>query len=119
MYSVKPDKVKLIPNKWFGYYSKIGIDLKKVTKDNNYYWDRVVLKYLDKYNTSFFRREDIWDVDWVKIARNYNYKEPQSFKDPRNLLNKIILLWLKKTQYNYNNIFIRVIDKIIINVLRF
>ncbi len=113
MYSVKKSELKKIPGEWFDYYKESGIDLAVVNKQEYYYWDKEVLEYFNKYGTQFFKREDIWDINWEVAAREYGYKDTNKYKDPRNFFLKIVHFWLRKTQYNLMNIFVRVIDKIL------
>jgi hypothetical protein len=113
MYSVKKSELKKIPGEWFGYYKESGIDLAIVNKQKYYYWDKEVLEYFNKYGTQFFKREDIWDINWEVAAREYGYKDTNKYRDPRNFFLKIVHFWLRKTQYNLMNIFVRVIDKIL------
>jgi hypothetical protein len=119
MYSVKKDEIKIIPEDWFESYRKLGIDIKTVKKDNFYYWDKVVLGYFEKYRVKFFAKEAIWHVNWVETAKRYGYIDVERFKDSRNLYQKFVHYWLKKTQYNYTNFFVKVIDKILIRFLKF
>jgi len=113
MYSVKKSELKKIPGEWFDYYKESGIDLAIVNKQEYYYWDKEVLEYFNKYGTQFFKREDIWDINWEVAARAYGCKDTNKYKDPRNFFLKIVHFWLRKTQYNHMNIFVRVIDKIL------
>ncbi len=113
MYAVKKSELKKIPDEWFDYYKELGIDLTIVNKQKYYYWDKVVLEYFNKYGTQFFKREDIWYINWEVTAREYGYKDTNKYKDPRNFFLKIVHFWLRKTQYNHGNFFVRVIDKIL------
>jgi len=113
MYAVKKNELKEIPDEWFDYYRKYGFDLSIVNKKKYYYWDKEVLEYFDKYGTHLFKREDIWDINWEAAAKENGYKVTDKYKDPRNLFLKIFHLWLRKTQYNHTNIFVRAIDKIL------
>jgi len=111
MHSIKKEDIKVIPEIWFSEYLKRGIDIKNITKEIKYYWDEEVIGYFNKYGTSFFKKEYIWDIDWNKKAREYGYNI--NFGDPRNLLQKIIHSWLKKTQMDSRKLYVRVIDKLL------
>ncbi|MCL4378623.1 MAG: glycosyltransferase family 2 protein [Actinobacteria bacterium] len=111
MYSVRKNEMNTIPAEWVSQYSELGIDIKKVNKDKFYYWDKIVLGYIDKYGAGFFAKDAIWDINWVRIAEMYGFKDSEKFRDPRNFLHKTVHWWLKKTQRNHTNIFVRVIDK--------
>jgi len=116
MYSVKKDELKRIPENWFSYYLKLGIDLNSVNKEKNYYWDKIVLDYIKRYGRNFFSKESIWDIDWVQKAKEYEYKDLDEFKDPRNIFQKLLHWYLKKTQYYQFFLFIRVIDRLLIKL---
>ncbi|MBM3706994.1 MAG: glycosyltransferase family 2 protein [Actinobacteria bacterium] len=118
MYAVKNSELKKIPGEWFDYYKKSGIDLAVVNKYKYYYWDKLVLDYFNKYGTHFFKREDIWYINWETKARDYGYKDTNKYKDPRNFFLKIVHFWLRRTQYNHKNIFIRAVDKILVKFFR-
>lgn len=113
MYSIKKDEIKKIPNEWFEEYEKLGINLKEIKKETNYYWDKIVLEYFKKYGTIFFSKEAIWDIDWVLTAKMNGFENPDIFKDPRSKFQKLIHSWLKKTQLNYGRLDIRIISKIL------
>ena len=113
MYSIKKNDIHLVPGEWFEGYYKSGINSIEIKKDKIYYWDKIVLDYLFRYGTQIFKLIDIWDINWVKLAEKYGFSNPESFKDPRNIFNKIVLFWLRKTQYNHNNFFVKAGDKIL------
>lgn len=121
MYSIRKSELKELPVRWLDYYKEYGINLKEVIKDNIYYWDKVVLDYLLKYNSKFFAKESIWDIDWSMLAKglNFKYGNKSDFKDPRTLFQKLVHKWLKKTQKNYPSFYVRFIDKILINLFKF
>jgi len=113
MYAIKKNEVKIIPDEWFDYYRQIGIDLKILNTQKYYYWEKLVLNFFDQYGTKFFIKEDIWSIDWKAAAKDHGFEDFEKYKDPRNLFLKIVHFWLKKTQYNHTNIFVRAIDKIL------
>ena len=117
MYSVKKDELRIIPENWFSYYLKLGINLRLVNKEDNYYWDNIVLNYIKKYGAIFFSKESIWNIDWVEKAKECGYKYFNNFKDPRNIFQKLSHWYLKKTQYYQDRVFIRGVDKILVDLL--
>ena len=63
--------------KWLDDY--IGIE----DSIESYYWyDEEILNFFDQYGTAKFRKLNIWDIDWNKIAhllgRTGNYNDPRS-----------------------------------------
>jgi len=113
MYSIKKDEIIKIPEEWFEEYKKLGINIKEIKKESNYYWDKIVLEYFEKYGALFFSKEAIWDIDWVISAKINGFENPESFKDPRSKFQKLIHTWLKRTQLNYGRLDIRIISKIL------
>ncbi|MCL6087390.1 MAG: glycosyltransferase family 2 protein [Actinobacteria bacterium] len=121
MYSIKKHDMYKIPEEWFENYYRFGIDIKTIIKDDFYYWDKKVLNYLDEFEAKFFSKEAIWDFNWQKISKDWNYSEEQSYKfrDPRNIFQKMVHFWLKKTQLDHLSFLVRLIDKILINIFKF
>ncbi len=113
MYSVGKTDLNAIPDNWFNDYLKLGIDLKYIKKDNNYYWDRIVLDYFNKYGVNLFSKEYLWDVSWVDKALFYGCGSTEKYRDPRKALQKTIHFWLKKTQPFYKKLFVRAVDKLL------
>jgi hypothetical protein len=120
MYSIKKQDLKELPNTWLDYYCSFGVNLKEVTKEKSYYWDKTVLGYFIQYGANFFAKEAIWDVNWNEIAKNFAYRNNKNdFRDPRTLFQKMVHYWLKKTQINYTFLPVRIIDKILAEFLKF
>jgi len=118
MYSVKKNELKKIPENWFSYYLKLGINLRLINKEYNYYWDNIVLNYIKEYGANLFSKESIWNIDWVEKAKECGYKNFNNFKDPRSIFQKLLYWYLKKTQYYQDCLFIRAIDKMLIKLFR-
>ena len=113
MHSVKDEDIKVMPDNWMQHYLNMNIDLKKINKTENYYWDKQVLDYIESFSAGFFSKIAIWDVAWDKKAKHYKLNNPERFKDPRTKSEKNIHNWLKKTQKNFSNITVRIISKIL------
>ena len=113
MYSISQGEMHDIPDSWFEEYKKIGINIDTINKDSEYYWDKTVLDYFETYGTVFFKKEAIWDINWVEKANYYKYKNPEQFEDPRNRLQKFIHEWLKKTQAYYKKLSVRIVSKLL------
>jgi len=118
MYSINKRQLKKIPSDWLDHYEKLGIDLKLFKKEKNYYWDKIVLEYIEKYGNQKFVGEAIWDIDWTKKANQYNFSNINKFKDPRGIIQKTVQFYLKKTQYHHKRVSIRAIDKMLIKIFR-
>lgn len=113
MYSINLDEMHDIPDFWFKKYKKMGINIDVINKDSEYYWDKTVLDYFNTYGTEFFKKEAIWDINWVEKANYYKYKNPNKFKDPRSRFQKFIHEWLKKTQADYSKLSVRIVSKLL------
>ena len=107
MYGIKNSEIRPIPEEWIKDYRKLGIDILDIPKHESYWWDAEVLKYLNEYGSITFRKEDIWDIDWVSRAKLSGYSNFDNFKDPRNVFEKMVHRCLKKTQKYSRTIFIR------------
>ena len=119
MYAVQADDLHNIPDWWFEGYSRQGIDMTSILKDRPYHWDKDLIEYLREYGTKFFARDQIWDINWEKIAREYGYsaEEAAHFKDPRNLIQKTIHRWLQRTQSHSKALIVRKVDWLIDRLL--
>ena len=113
MYSISQDEMHDIPDFWFKEYKKMGINIDVINKDSEYYCDKTVLDYFNTYGTEFFKKEAIWDINWVEKANYYKYKNSEKFRDPRGKFQKHIHVWLKKTQADYNKLSVRIVSKLL------
>ena len=119
MYAIKKNELNPVPDEWFSYYLQNGIDLKDIKIESDYYWDRQVLDYFKKYGTAFFKRIDLWYINWKEVALKYGYTDLEDFRYPQNIMDRLVLFWLKKTQYNHKNILVRIIDKILVKIFKY
>lgn len=111
MYSIPSKKIKKLQPEWFSGYEQQDIDMFSVNRQEFYRWDKEVLAYFHKYGTSKFRREAIWDVNWLEIARKIDDKSSLTgISDPRNNNEKYIHKWLKKTQPHASNPIVKLIQ---------
>lgn len=99
---INSTRVKPLPDEWVdGYGSDIGL------LDNEpmpyYRWDGEMLKFFDEHGTDKFRRLNVWQVDWDKMYERIHGTPPhRSYKDPRSILEKLVHLWLRRTQKYYS-----------------
>ncbi len=112
MDSSKGKDYKSMPEEWFKQYDKLGIKLGYVV-EKEYRWDREMLDFIQKYGAQYFRRIDIWSIDWKELARRKGIDQLDQYSDPRNYFDKLLLKYLKSTQKHYPNFIILVIDKIL------
>ena len=111
MYSIKKNNLKPIPHEWFEKYKNANINYNDIIINDFYYWDYEVINLLNKYGLKFFSRIDIWNINWVKIAKKSPNNKLISFNDPRTKFEKILMSYLEKTQPLMNNIFFKIIDR--------
>jgi hypothetical protein len=106
--------IRPVLEEWFVGYEKQGIDMRNIKRENEFWYDKEILEWFDKYQTKHFRREAIWDVDWPGIAEKFGVDgNPRRFRDPRNGLERLMHRWLKMTQRTYGKRHIRTLEKIL------
>ncbi|MCR4828067.1 MAG: glycosyltransferase family 2 protein [Bacteroidales bacterium] len=99
------DRLSVIPQKWIEQYNEKGIDILKTYFEDNYWYDDEVKTLFDKYGIKHFKKLDIWRDE---------FKD----KDPRDIIDKAVHLWLRKTQPHYFTK-VRKIDNIIRRILNY
>jgi hypothetical protein len=81
--------------RWLEHYGRLGIDMRSTRVDGQYRWDAEVLDMLREHGTRRFRKVDIWDVDWNALSSaNGAFR----VHDPRSLVDKLALRWLRWAQ---------------------
>ena len=104
MYAIDKSELNVLPNKWFDFYEKNGINMRSINKEKIYHWDKQVENYFEKQGTKTFALIDIWQ------------NSSDKFPDPRNLIQKLLHHYLRWSQIYYYrkstiNTIIRAIDK--------
>ncbi|MBI3901599.1 MAG: glycosyltransferase family 2 protein [Nitrosomonadales bacterium] len=115
MYAVKDSELLEVKGAWFDYYLTENIDIKNIKKEEAYWWDREVLKYFHRYGTRRFRKLDIWNVDWQRLADHFRMDGIGTINDPRSTLDKLIQTWLKSGAYNKPALLNRLFLKLLID----
>jgi hypothetical protein len=113
MYEVKDSELQAVRHEWFDYYLTENIAIKDIKKEGIYWWDRQVLEYFQRYGTKVFRKLDIWDTDWKRVADHFGIDGIAAIKDPRSLLDKKIHAWLKSGTYMTPDLFNRIVRKLL------
>lgn len=68
-----------IPEKWFNFYLEQGIDLKKITICDTYYWDDDVENFIQNYGLNYFKyvglpgEEESFGTRYLSKTQNYRY----------------------------------------------
>jgi glycosyltransferase involved in cell wall biosynthesis len=120
MYSIGKKDLKPVPIEWLKAYNDSQICLTKITKQETYWWDIEVINFMNKHGGKYFKKEAIWDIDWIKNAKQHKFDNIQKYSDPRNLIDKITHFWLRATQPFYNNsYFVKRIDNILKRYLNY
>ena len=57
------------PESWFLGWERKGIDMRTIVDSEFYMHDVEVLRLFKKHGLSFFRFDDIWDLDWEKCRQ--------------------------------------------------
>ena len=103
-----PRKEELVDNKleWIvDIENKNIIDhIIEIDNDENLWWDNEVKELIEKYGTDYFKKIDIWDLDFIP------YKE---INDPRSILDRMVHKWLIGTIKQRRAVLTRVIDKLL------
>lgn len=113
MYEVNDSDLHEVKEEWFDYYLSNNVDMKSVTKEGIYWWDREVLGYFQRYGTKVFRKLDIWDTDWKKLADHFKIEGVPADNDPRNFVDKMIYAWLKSEAYKKPGISNKILRKLL------
>lgn len=100
---LEPTMIYQEPEYDFNLFSEVDCNSSK------FYFDQYIVDRLPKYDISKIRQLDIWDDD---LLLDYN------LKDPRNLGDKIVHLYLRSTKKIAKSLFIRAIDKLLKLVIR-
>jgi glycosyltransferase involved in cell wall biosynthesis len=119
MLAIPKEKIVPIPQFWVDTYSMYGIDILKVESEKNNWFEEQVVDLIEIYGANKFKKINIWDIDWVEIAKKHGKTEIEKFKDPRNLKDKIIQKWLLHTQDKLGQLKYRRIDRVIRNIIKY
>ena len=96
------------------YPEKSVIDITIVHRETKLWWDELVLNYIEQNGAAFFKKINIWDTNWKEKAKLWGRQNMNPFSDPRNIMDKLIQLWLIKTQNKYPRRVFKFIDNKII-----
>ena len=117
MYNNSNTKYIPIPQNWIADYSNLGIDISSVKQDHLLWWDREILALFALHGLYFFRRLNIWYVDWNTIAKKWD-RNDLFIKGPLNYWDKAIFKILSLTQNKNHNRFIFWLDRFLNKIFR-
>jgi len=96
---IAPRHVHPVLAEWVDGFARQGIDWRAIHIDGAYRWDPLVLDELMSRGASFFRKLDIWDVEWQKIANQYGINTTgHDLRDPRSTFEHAVHAFLRRTQ---------------------
>jgi hypothetical protein len=99
MYARPPEQIHPFRSHWIDAYEQAGIEMKDVRGEAITWWDQEIVGMLRKHGAAFFRKQDIWGVDWIALARQLGGAERGvEFADPRSPFEKKVHQWLLRTQ---------------------
>jgi hypothetical protein len=113
MYEVKEADVLEVKKEWFDYYLANNLDIKEIKIEHIYWWDREVLGFFQRNGTRMFRKLDVWDANWKKMAVHFKSEGIDIGSDPRGFLDKLIHDWLKSGSYKNPTLFNRLLLKLL------
>jgi len=90
-------EVQVVDPRWTDSYERQGVDVLGVTSRRSYPTDDEVLDMLLEHGSDRFRRLDIWDVDWQRLAAERGLPAAD-LGDPRSRSEKAVHGWLAATQ---------------------
>jgi hypothetical protein len=101
-----------IRDEWVRGFADEGVRWDRIEVDGVYRWDREVLEAILKHGPRFFRRLDIWDVNWEEIAQLHGVPlKGLNIHDPRSFSERRIHQWLRKTQPQMGSSITRLVQR--------
>ncbi|MEO0644776.1 MAG: glycosyltransferase family 2 protein [Cyanobacteria bacterium J06650_10] len=95
MYPASQKNLFRVRGHWLKSYIRAGIDMTSTSISSaSYWWDKEAICLLEKYTPKYFRTINIWDCPW----KNISSEDSLLVKDPRSIADKILHIWLRKTQ---------------------
>jgi len=99
---------------WIDGFARQGIDWTTIHVDGAYRWDPLVLEKLISQGPSFFRKLDIWDVEWQKLASQHGINTNCcDLSDPRTMLERALHAFLRCTQPVMGNPIVRMAQQLL------
>lgn len=92
-----PSEIHVVDPRWTKAYETRGIDVCGITPQSSYPTDEEVLEMLLEHGTNRFRRLDIWDFDWQRLAAERGLSAGD-LSDPRTAIESAVHRWLAATQ---------------------
>ncbi|MGF1568336.1 MAG: glycosyltransferase family 2 protein [Nodosilinea sp.] len=108
------DEIFSLKQEWFTNYEEKDIDMTSVYQEGIYWRDKQILQWMAEHGSAKFNKLAIWDFDWSALAIKLNVSDcGDGYKDSRGWPEKLLHVWLKKTQPFRKKLVIRITDKIL------
>ena len=111
MYAIAYTDTSALQVSWLKGYTDARIDMYSINREHTYRWDKEVLNYINTYGAKYFRKLDIWNIDWEQKSKLFGFEDQSHIADPRGKAIKTIHRWLKWSQPFNKKFGIMVIDK--------
>lgn len=111
---LKKDDFSQLPLHWIPLRQEgmEALNKLKEVRDNPLWWDRGVLNWMIEHGPDYFRKIDLWDVDWNQLMHKIMPETKSAdLTDPRTAFDKRIFHYLKTTQPYHNKKKIKWQDK--------
>lgn len=111
-HSISKSKCFPVPDDAYIYYQRQGIDVLSMIdlNDEGSYYTEEILMYFERYGAEKYAMLDIWDKEWCE--RN-GIDIPK-----RDMVQRFVMWYLKKSNPYSNSIFVRAIDKMLKRLYR-
>jgi len=119
MFAIPKDQLLPVQETWFQEYQQLGIDLTTSCPEPENWFEQESLKLFEQYGAERFRQLYIWDTRWMQHAKNGHPASVSRIKDPRSLSDRLIQLWLMKTQPVYHRKNFGKIDRMIKKLFKY
>jgi len=96
---------------WLAGYDDRGIEYRKLKSEDVTWWDREVLEFMAKAGTQRFRRINLWEQDWNRMAALAGVAG--DFSDPRNSYERVVHRLLKSSQGHRGSVFTRGLEHLL------
>lgn len=96
---VRRRDIQALRPEWTRDFNRQGVRWDDIRKDGLYRWDKLVAEALVEKGPAFFRRLDIWDVEWAAVAARHGVPtRGRDLRDPRTAFDKAVHWFLRRTQ---------------------
>lgn len=111
---IRSRDVQPLRREWVEGFAAQGVNWQLIRVDQVYRWDKLVLDAILERGAAFFRKLDIWDIQWHNVAKQYGMDvDAHSVNDPRSVVEKCVHNFLRKTQSRMSATWVRVIQQML------